>query len=110
MRGLYGAGIYHSSQACKAVSDATSEWERVEWAGKTGERRKGTRRVKHILVSRVLLGDPQLAIKPMRDARRPAERRAGSGVCYDSVVADTDYVTYDRTQVYPEFLVTVAVD
>ena len=116
LSGLYGAGIYHASQACKAAQYAPAERKRVRIPDSNYDK---VVNVKHILVSRVLLGDPQLARGTMNNLRRPAEKRAGGGVCYDSVIAaggqavagwsqvHSEYITYDRTQAYPEYLLYV---
>ena len=108
--GLYGAGVYHASQGCKAAQYAPKQYHTM-W-DKTP--------VKTIIVSRVILGDPQRARGSMNNTRRPDENQGkGQGVTYDSVVASSssfsllhkqmhnEFIVYDRTQVYPEYVLSV---
>jgi hypothetical protein len=112
--GLYGAGCYHASQACKAGQYAdTAYLQKGPEPGGYPPGYNGYTKVKTILVSRVLLGDPQVTNRSMNNMRRPNEKITGSGILYDSVVATggnqvhDEYIVYDRTQVYPEYILTV---
>ena len=105
--GLYGAGVYHASQGCKAAQYAPKQYRTI-WDETP---------VKTLIVSRVILGDPQRARGSMNNIRRPGEnQRKGRGVTYDSVVAESssnssqlhnEFIVYDRTQVYPEYVLSV---
>lgn len=121
-RGLYGHGIYFTSQSCKAG----------QYSNDSISKRDG----KHVLYySRVLLGDCYTAKGPMNDLRRPPKRRwnvfkhmqnlfAGSGeppLLYDSVVVNEgidghagpgtqvhrEFVIYNGRQAYPEYEVVI---
>lgn len=103
--GLYGGGIYFAEASCKSLQYAPAE--------------DGLHRM---LYCRVLLGDPHYTQQQMTQVRRPPDRRGSSGLLYDAVVANSgamagarsgrqehrEFIVYDRTQVYPEFLVTFA--
>lgn len=97
MGGLYGAGIYFASEACKASQYAKKN-------PSTG--------TKVIFVSRVLLGDPHYLQAAFKDRRPPQRDHAPVGVMHDSCVANTsrsqvhrEFVLYDHRAAYPEYIV-----
>ena len=92
-RGLYGAGIYFTDQACKALQYAEPDDQ-------------GCR---YIIYSRVTLGRAFATNAQMQNERRPP-------LGYDSVVANShvanygkqkhrEFVVYDGRQAYPEFII-----
>jgi len=102
IQGLYGAGIYLATQACKASQYA--------------DRNRESGEIK-VFVCRVVLGDVAYTKHHRVEgtARLPPARTNRKTARYDSVVANqgdnTQYhrelIVYDRRQVYPEFMVYI---
>ena len=104
---LYGHGCYFARQICKALQYPNPPPP----VGQT----------QTVIVARVLLGEPHVTTKVCRDIARPPARPDGG--LYDSVVAAPgymeghphcdktqkhwEYVTFDKAQAYPSFILTV---
>ena len=108
--GLYGAGVYFTPQRCKAWQYAT--------LNECGER--------FILLCRVTLGHPHETDRVMKGEKAPPVIIGTDNVRADSVVAyegpkatrhpltgwpgptrnqvHTEYVVFERTQIYPEYV------
>ena len=94
LEGLYGAGTYFADQACKALQYA--------YPDASGRR--------YIFFCRVTMGQAFASRTMMQRQRRPPHG-------YDSVVANTsvanfgmqihrEFIIYDGSQIYPEFLIS----
>eukprot|EP00916_Digyalum_oweni_P003994 GHVL01007110.1.p1 GENE.GHVL01007110.1~~GHVL01007110.1.p1 ORF type:complete len:233 (+),score=41.14 GHVL01007110.1:700-1398(+) len=84
--GLYGAGIYLASQACKSFSYG-----------------------QNIFLARASLGEISYT-NPGRTSRRAPARSNGQGTC-DSVVAivgHNEHILFDKAQAYPAYLLKFA--
>jgi hypothetical protein len=105
MGGLYGAGSYFASSACKSH----------EYSSKKIDSRDLV-----MLVCRVTMGNPHSTSKHHSGQRRAPDNPATPGRPFDSIFAEkgiansgiqnhNEYVVFDRLQVYPEFIVRYAV-
>jgi hypothetical protein len=100
LMGMYGAGTYCADYSCKSMqyTPATCAGERV------------------FIICRVLMGQAYHSPKTLRNVKEPPEDKKGQR--YESVFAEegksngggqehNEYVTYDASQVYPEYLVYI---
>eukprot|EP00802_Teleaulax_amphioxeia_P020330 Tamp_20608.p1 GENE.Tamp_20608~~Tamp_20608.p1 ORF type:complete len:317 (+),score=46.09 Tamp_20608:2-952(+) len=105
MGGLYGAGTYFAINACKSHQYS----EKYSSSGQCV-----------MLVCRVILGIP-FGTTTKHHARRAPDNPATPGRPYDSIFAErgkanggqqqhNEYVVFDRTQIYPEYLVCYTVN
>jgi hypothetical protein len=98
--GMYGAGTYCADYSCKSMqyTPATGAGERV------------------FIICRVLMGRAYHSKKTLQNQKEPPEDQKGQR--YESVFAEegksncgvqehNEYVTYDASQVYPEYLVYI---
>ena len=105
MGGMFGAGVYFAERCSKADAYAGP--------GAPGERAK-------LIVTRVVLGTPHVTRVPLNGVRRPptlsgafdggprpptAERRCDSIVFDGTGKNYREFVVFDRSQCYPEFVV-----
>jgi hypothetical protein len=101
LRGLYGAGSYFADASCKANQYA---------------KRSATAQGEHVLLlCRVLMGWAFPTKTQHKQQRRPpANPAVGPSRPYDSIFAEcgvgrvgphNEYVVFDRSQVYPEYIV-----
>ncbi|CAJ1353163.1 unnamed protein product, partial [Effrenium voratum] len=113
-KGLYGKGAYFSPDACKANQYTCQEERDRPMKGDPS-------RLRHLLLCRVVLGEPCYPQGDLKAALRPPCRMlCEKAICdhfrTDSVVAakgvanagrqrHTEYVVYDGRQVYPEYLI-----
>jgi len=108
--GIFGAGIYFSENSSKSDEYITPD----------------SNGLCKIILSRVCLGTPFVTTKSLPSIRRPPCRNGDLDSCIhdraDSVVAECErtgpknvsydlkryreFIVYDRTQCYPEFLIT----
>ena len=70
-RGLYGAGVYMTTNLCKAVQKEYT----------------GAGRSKCVIIGRTILGHPYLAKGPRDPHARPPDIEGGLGIPHDSVIA-----------------------
>ena len=102
LNGLYGSGIYFAHQACKSLQYCDRDSDGLSY----------------FFVCRVTLGAVHYTEQRLVSWRRPPVMPGTGGLLFDSVVANSgvandgrqfhrEYIVYDRTQVYPEYLVTV---
>ena len=101
LNGLYGAGSYFAINGCKSHQYAGAT------AGSGG----------HVmLVCRVTLGIPFCTTRQHKNARRPPDNPATPGRPHDSIYAEggvanggdqrhNEYIVFDSSQVYPEYVV-----
>ena len=99
LHGLYGGGCYFAENAAKSHhynGSLTGRGERV------------------VLYCRVLLGDAFHTAQRLggqKQMRRAPDKPGSGGAAHDSVIAargatnHREFIVYDRTQVYPEFMV-----
>eukprot|EP00743_Colponemidia_sp_Colp-15_P009984 GILK01010955.1.p1 GENE.GILK01010955.1~~GILK01010955.1.p1 ORF type:complete len:1401 (-),score=269.56 GILK01010955.1:37-3882(-) len=94
--GMFGAGIYFAEQSSKSDQYV----------------RRDSQGLFYMFVSRVMLGTQVYHTQgSMIQIRRPPDLPGQRGRCFDSVVFDAtgqhyrEFIVYDRTQAYPEFLV-----
>jgi len=98
-KGLYGRGIYFAHEACKCMQYTENDHATI-------------------VISRVVMGEPFYPRQQQTTLRRPPEKDPSTHSLYDSVIANPgvanlgtqvhrEYVVYDRSQAYPEFVVTV---
>ncbi|EKX48560.1 hypothetical protein GUITHDRAFT_60009, partial [Guillardia theta CCMP2712] len=92
--GHFGTGIYFAENCTKSLSYCRSDDSRF------------------LFLTRVLLGDPHFTQQANSSLRRPPN--SSSTTLHDSVIgtpgrsaAHREFVTYDRTQTYPEFLIHI---
>jgi hypothetical protein len=101
MGGLYGAGSYFASNACKSHQYAASHKDAAEFV---------------MLVCRVTMGSPFCTDRHHNNERRPPDNPKTPGRPYDSIFAGTrkgnggqqlhnEYVVFDDYQALPEFIV-----
>eukprot|EP00747_Dinoflagellata_sp_TGD_P153428 gnl/TRDRNA2_/TRDRNA2_177390_c0_seq3.p1 gnl/TRDRNA2_/TRDRNA2_177390_c0~~gnl/TRDRNA2_/TRDRNA2_177390_c0_seq3.p1 ORF type:complete len:251 (-),score=4.56 gnl/TRDRNA2_/TRDRNA2_177390_c0_seq3:31-759(-) len=102
MSGMYGAGIYFSPEACKAAQYAP--WK----SDGLGQRKH------YMFYCRVVLGQPYHASRNQPQRRRPPTMDGTQGLPHDSILVGSgggqvhrEVVVFDRTQVYPEYLVEI---
>jgi hypothetical protein len=104
--GLYGAGTYFAINACKSQQYSTKHSNSGQYV---------------MLVCRVILGIPFCTTAKHHHDRRAPDNPATAGRPYDSIFAERDkanggqqkhneYVVFDRTQIYPEYLVRYTVN
>ena len=102
LNGLYGAGSYFACNACKSHQYALAK--------------KGTSADFVLLLCRVAMGVPFCTKKTHQRARLPPDNDDTPGQPYDSIFAGNgiansgsqyhnEYVIFDRSQVYPEYIV-----
>jgi len=105
MGGLYGAGSYFASSACKSHQYSHENKDSSCFV---------------MLVCRVTMGQPYCTSRTHSNERRPPDNPATPGRPFDSIFAEkgiahsgsqqhNEYVVFDRLQVYPEFIVRYAV-
>ena len=104
--GLYGAGTYFAINACKSQQYSTKHSNSGQYV---------------MLVCRVILRIPFCTTAKHHHDRRAPDNPATAGRPYDSIFAERDkanggqqkhneYVVFDRTQIYPEYLVRYTVN
>ena len=101
MGGLYGAGSYFALNACKSDYYGNKDKDSSNWV---------------MLVCRVTMGVPFCTQEQHQGVRRAPDNPATPGRPHDSIFAESgvanrgaqyhnEYVVFDRSQVYPEFVV-----
>ena len=105
LTGLYGAGSYFASNACKSHQYSQAHKDSSDFV---------------MLVCRVTMGEPYCTAGRHIQQRRPPDNPATPGRPFDSIFAESgiansgtqqhnEYVVFDRLQVYPEFIVRYGV-
>jgi hypothetical protein len=105
LTGLYGAGSYFASSACKSHQYSQAHKDSSDFV---------------MLVCRVTMGEPYCTAGRHGNQRRPPDNPATPGRPFDSIFAENgianagaqqhnEYVVFDRLQVYPEFIVRYGV-
>ena len=101
LRGLYGAGSYFACNACKSHQYAAANKDSADLV---------------MLVCRVSMGIPYCTAAQHGNARRAPDNPATPGRPFDSIFAEhgiansgkqhhNEFVVFDMSQVYPEFIV-----
>jgi len=129
VNGLFGGGIYFAENSSKSniyipcpTCGGNAVFSAIDCKCSRGDLKFG------IFMCRVLLGDAHIANKydskkyregsdPAHPVRRPPPIKEGSNILFDSVIGESkvnggdqlvcrEFVVYDRTVIYPEYLIT----
>jgi serine/threonine protein kinase/ubiquitin len=103
LKGLYGAGSYFAINSCKSHQYSSKDSSTFV-----------------MLVCRVVMGSPYCTSTSHSNQRRPPDNSATPGRSFDSIFAQNgiahggqqhhnEYVVFDRSQVYPEYIVRYTV-
>jgi hypothetical protein len=110
LSGLYGAGSYFAINSCKSHQYSSQNKDSSNFV---------------MLVCRVVMGSPHCTSTSHQNERKPPDNAATPGRPFDSIFAKqgisfpmpgrhhkqhhTEYVVFDRGQVYPEYVVRYTV-